>query len=543
MWICNIGGGILGYAQFPGGAASTDGVVMGPQYFGSSAKGSGFYLASPFDLGRTTTHEVGHFLNLRHIWGDGGCSVDDFVSDTPTSDGPNYGCATGTVSCGTTDMVQNYMDYSNDSCMNLYTAGQKARMRAVLDPGGVRRSLALSDKCGGAPVGPTCNDGVQNGNETGIDCGGDCEPCQSACSDNEVTLTIVYDNYPTETSWSLSGNGANFTSSAASGTSLTEVFCLTDGCYTFTINDSYGDGICCAYGNGSYTITGADGVLVSGGDFGTTESTDFCLGGDPVPTCTDGVQNGDETGIDCGGSCTPCQTNDTVFVEGSFETGLEGWTDGGSDCARVNNASRASDGSFSVRIRDNSGAASSMTSPSFDVTGFSGLNIQFGFYANSMEAGEDFFVRFIDGTTITTVATFARGTDFDNNTFYTVDFTVPNTDVNFTNNSSIRIQCDASGNQDQIYVDQVRLTGVNGAGNRAKPSLIAQSTVRIEEVADYLIYPTLVDNRITVTTNYDGLKPTYAIYDMNGRMVQKGAYTTDEIKVSTLEAGVYIIQF
>eukprot|EP01090_Pellita_catalonica_P007303 TRINITY_DN178_c0_g2_i1.p1 TRINITY_DN178_c0_g2~~TRINITY_DN178_c0_g2_i1.p1 ORF type:complete len:899 (+),score=171.25 TRINITY_DN178_c0_g2_i1:5299-7995(+) len=150
MWVCNIGGGILGYAQFPGGSASTDGVVMSPQYFGSSDKGSGFYLSAPFDKGRTTTHEVGHFLNLRHIWGDGGCGVDDFVSDTPESDAANYGCSTGHTSCGSEDMVENYMDYSDDSCMNLYTLGQKNRMRAVLESGGVRRSLALSDKTGGS---------------------------------------------------------------------------------------------------------------------------------------------------------------------------------------------------------------------------------------------------------------------------------------------------------------------------------------------------------------------------------------------------------
>ena len=147
MWVCNIGGGILGYAQFPGGSSATDGVVMGPQYFGSSAKGSGFYLSAPFDLGRTTTHEVGHYLNLRHIWGDGNCNADDFVSDTPGSDGPNYGCDSTHVSCASTDMVQNYMDYSDDGCMNLYTAGQKARMRAILAAGGSRRSLALSDVC------------------------------------------------------------------------------------------------------------------------------------------------------------------------------------------------------------------------------------------------------------------------------------------------------------------------------------------------------------------------------------------------------------
>ncbi|TYP99879.1 putative secreted protein (Por secretion system target) [Tenacibaculum adriaticum] len=148
MWVCNIGGGILGYAQFPGGSASTDGVVMGPQYFGSSDKGTGFYLSAPFDKGRTTTHEVGHFLNLRHIWGDGGCGVDDFVSDTPESDAANYGCESSHSSCGSLDMVENYMDYSDDTCMNLFTVGQKARMRTVLEAGGSRRSLALSDKFG-----------------------------------------------------------------------------------------------------------------------------------------------------------------------------------------------------------------------------------------------------------------------------------------------------------------------------------------------------------------------------------------------------------
>jgi len=314
MWVCNIGGGILGYAQFPGGSAATDGVVMGPNYFGSKNKGTGFYLSSPFDLGRTTTHEVGHFLNLRHIWGDGGCGVDDYVSDTPKSDAANYGCATGHSSCGSTDMVQNYMDYSDDSCMNLYTQGQKTRMRSILNAGGSRRSLALSDKCGSSPS-PTCTDGIQNGDETGIDCGGtSCEPCQTSCTDNEVTISITFDNYPEETSWTLvNDNGVSIASgtyskSNADGSTVTETLCLPNDCYTFTIKDSYGDGICCSYGNGSYSITGPDGNIKSGGSFGTSEATDFCFSNTPAPTCTDGIQNGDETGVDCGGSsCEPCQ--------------------------------------------------------------------------------------------------------------------------------------------------------------------------------------------------------------------------------------------
>jgi len=215
MWVCNIGGGILGYAQFPGGAASTDGVVMSPQYFGSSDKGSGFFLSAPFDKGRTTTHEIGHFLNLRHIWGDGGCGVDDFVSDTPESDASNGGCATTHVSCGSLDMVQNYMDYSDDSCMNLFTQGQKNRMRDVLEAGGSRRSLALSDKCG-AVAQPTCTDGVQNGDETGVDCGGSsCSPCSTGpqyCDSNGNNTNDEYiSRVQIETINNVSGVGTTST--------------------------------------------------------------------------------------------------------------------------------------------------------------------------------------------------------------------------------------------------------------------------------------------------------------------------------------------
>ena len=178
MWIVpqmlSQGGTILGYAQFPGGSTATDGVVMAYNYFGRVGN-----VSAPFDGGRTTTHEVGHYLNLRHIWGDSNCG-NDFVSDTPTHQTSNGGCPTGQVSCSSTDMVQNYMDYTNDSCMNLFTQGQKSRMRAVLDAGGVRRALALSDKCGGSVTTPTCTDGVQNGDETGVDCGGSsCTPCST----------------------------------------------------------------------------------------------------------------------------------------------------------------------------------------------------------------------------------------------------------------------------------------------------------------------------------------------------------------------------
>lgn len=126
IWVCTIGQNILGYAQFPGGSSSTDGVVVDSRFFGTTDTAT-----APFDLGRTATHEVGHYLNLRHIWGDGPCSYDDFVADTPASDGPNYGCPGEVTNCGTVDMTMNYMDYTNDACMYMFSEGQRDRMHAI----------------------------------------------------------------------------------------------------------------------------------------------------------------------------------------------------------------------------------------------------------------------------------------------------------------------------------------------------------------------------------------------------------------------------
>lgn len=152
FWICDLGPGLLGYAQFPGGAPESDGVVCNYRALGNVGTAT-----FPFNLGRTATHEVGHYLGLYHTWGDGGCEVDDLVSDTPNDDGPNYGCDVGSPSClsGTDAMVQNFMDYSDDACMNLFTAGQATRMNALFAPDGARFSLSSSLGC--TPVGAESN--------------------------------------------------------------------------------------------------------------------------------------------------------------------------------------------------------------------------------------------------------------------------------------------------------------------------------------------------------------------------------------------------
>ncbi|MBC5863338.1 zinc metalloprotease [Flavobacterium sp. K77] len=141
LWVCTIGGGTLGYAQFPGGASSTDGVVIDSKYVGNTGSAT-----APFNLGRTATHEVGHWLNLRHIWGDATCGS-DLVSDTPTHDSPNYGvpAAGHRSTCSGTplEMYMNYMDYTDDRGMFMFSNGQKSRINALFVSGGARRSFAL----------------------------------------------------------------------------------------------------------------------------------------------------------------------------------------------------------------------------------------------------------------------------------------------------------------------------------------------------------------------------------------------------------------
>ena len=144
MWVCKLGklGGpypVLGYAQFPGDDVSTDGVVITTNAFGLSKK-------PPFDLGRTATHEVGHWLNLRHIWGDEFCG-DDMIADTPKHDDQNAGvpqyphyskCPASPI-----EMTMNYMDYCDDIALYMFTNDQKKRMLSALRTPGSRASYAV----------------------------------------------------------------------------------------------------------------------------------------------------------------------------------------------------------------------------------------------------------------------------------------------------------------------------------------------------------------------------------------------------------------
>lgn len=141
IWICEINadGSTLGFATQPNGPASYDGLVIDSRYFGTAP-----FVQPPLNNGRTTTHEVGHWFNLEHIWGvNVGCTSDDFVADTPEQREEYFECPTHPqTSCGSNDMFMNYMDYVNDDCMNIFTKGQRQRMRFALF--GFRTSLLTS---------------------------------------------------------------------------------------------------------------------------------------------------------------------------------------------------------------------------------------------------------------------------------------------------------------------------------------------------------------------------------------------------------------
>ncbi len=152
MWVCNLDGdpGTLGYATFPSDLAAwpnDDGIVIDYRAFGTTGTaGTGGFTFN--NLGRTATHEVGHWLNLSHIWGDATCG-DDLVADTPPQEQDNSFCPTfphnANNTCGSDtngEMYMNYMDYVDDNCMSMFTFGQKNRMRAVLE--GTRTALSTS---------------------------------------------------------------------------------------------------------------------------------------------------------------------------------------------------------------------------------------------------------------------------------------------------------------------------------------------------------------------------------------------------------------
>jgi hypothetical protein len=451
---------------------------------------------------------------------------------------------------------------------------------------GIQNGDETGVDCGGSscPACPTCNDGIQNGDETGVDCGGSsCPPCNSGCSGTEVTVQILLDNYPGETTWNLkNSNGVTVVSggpyNGQSGQTITVVECLSDGCYDFTILDSYGDGICCAYGSGNYNVFSGNITYASGGQFGSVETTNFCLGNNPptcndgiqngdetgvdcggsscpaCPTCNDGIQNGDETGVDCGGSsCPPCGGgSSTTIAAHYFETGWDNWEDGGSDCYRNNSSSYAYEGNYSIRLRDNSGLASSMTSETFDLTTYNMVTFDFYFYPYSMESGEDFSVQYYDGSSWQTLANYVSGTDFINYSFYNATIILNSSNFNFPSDAQFRIQCDASTNSDRVYIDAIKIEGSTGSplfeNNRTITQLRSNKALVNKDLIHLTPNPATDYISIEIFDEEEKIVSVMAVdvFDMMGTRVLSQRNVDDleflRLDLSHLNSGSYILR-
>lgn len=237
----------------------------------------------------------------------------------------------------------------------------------------------------------------------------------------------------------------------------------------------------------------------------------------------------------------------TTLHEGFFETGWDGWSDGGSDCYRDND-SRSFEGNYSIRLRDNSGTASAMTSQSFDLSGYDSVEFKFYFYPYSMENGEDFWVRYYNGSSWSTIASYASGTSFSNGSFYSATITMSTTEYNLVSNAQFRIQCDASSNADQIYVDQVSIKGIIGNGGLSANSINAIAGYSAFNDSnsgfasfDALLYPNPASDIININPGHS-LKSTYRIMNLLGYVVAQGTIKNHSVDVSSLSQGIYFIE-
>lgn len=286
IWIANLSGGLLGYAQFPTGSglpglsggnnANTDGVVV---LYSSVGRPPANPFTGVYNRGRTATHEVGHYLGLRHIWGDGGCSVDDFCNDTPVSDAANYGCPTTHVSCGTVDMVQNYMDYTDDACMNIFTANQTTRMLTVLQNSPRRASLLTANSCLPAVQRPV---------------GGFAQSADTICVGGSMSFSDQSSNQPTAWLWQFQG-GTPATATTANPTGIIYNLPGTYNVTLITTNTA-----------GSDTLVRNFAVVVQANVLAQLVALDTLCSNDQIRVLTAGMPRG--------GSYTgPGITNDSLF--------------------------------------------------------------------------------------------------------------------------------------------------------------------------------------------------------------------------------------
>ena len=161
-----------------------------------------------------------------------------------------------------------------------------------------------------------------------------------------------------------------------------------------------------------------------------------------------------------------------VITYDDFEGGFGNYTDGGADCSLYTGGTYAHQGSNAADIQDNSGVASSFYhTVGYNVSGYTDLEVEFWYEPVSMDrTGEDFWVQYYDGSTWQTVAVFDKGVDFENKNFYHEVVSIPKSTYNYPTNAKLRFMCDASGNVDDVYIDEIEFRGFGSGGGPTPPA-------------------------------------------------------------------------
>jgi hypothetical protein len=221
-----------------------------------------------------------------------------------------------------------------------------------------------------------------------------------------------------------------------------------------------------------------------------------------------------------------------------FEMGWDGWIDGGSDCFR-HSGSESPEGSYSIRLRDNSGDQSAMVSPSYNLAPYNLVTVVFSFRAESMETGEDFWLQLSDGTSWNTVATFVSGTNFTNNQLYTVTV---NINGPFFSQAKFRFQCDASDNDDNVYIDAVVVTASTASGLFESPVLVTQvgspPASGAPNTPSFTVYPNPASDFIQIHSETQVSE--VQIFSVSGKLMT--TQFANEIDISELNPGIYILR-
>ncbi len=293
-------------------------------------------------------------------------------------------------------------------------------------------------------------------------------------------------------------------------------------------------------------------VYVDGILDGTTTNTSYAISNLVANTtytvyvvATDAASNTSAQSNTVSVTTLPVGGGTTVLLGSYFETGWDGWADGGSDVARYK-GTRSYEGIYSINIQDNSGAASTTTSPVLDLSGKTQVLLEFYFYAVSMETGEDFWLQYYNGSTWTTVATYVRGTGFNNSTFYSASVTLNSTGYTFSSTSRFRFVCDASANDDKIYLDAIKVTATNPVQFNAPTAPV----VTLKEIAgsaesvvedEFILYPNPASGMLYL--NAASAPEQVYIMNLTGQIlaVYNQENGLESFDVSALASGTYVL--